>query len=390
MVLRQPAEARAMTVTYFSKSSIIGPSSRYRIFQFLPHFHAEGIDCTVSPLFGETYFKILDMRRLSIRTLLKVPYVFVRFLTRLWTLLTLGGRELIVIEGQLFPYLPPVAERLLQWCRYRVVVEMDDAIYLTRRHEKKMPALLSMVTGAIVGNEGLASYARQFSPRVFVVPTVVDTERFVPDRERSADSAGRSSEVITIVWMGLAYNLNYLDVLAPVLRALQSRFHVRLRVICSQPPRMPGVALEFRPWDMRREVSDMQDASIGVMPLEDTEWARGKCGLKLLQYLAVGLPSVASPVGVNCHIITNGENGFLASTEEDWYDRLEALCRQPHVRARIGLAGRRTVEERYSLAVWGPRLAEVYRTFAQGERDDVTDRRVHSRLSGHGHSTGVR
>jgi hypothetical protein len=378
-----------MTVTYFSKSSIIGPSSRYRVFQFLPHFHAEGIDCTVSPLFGETYFKILEVRQSWLRTLLKVPYVFVRFLRRLWELFTLGRRDLIVIEGQLFPYVPPVVERLLQWCRYRVVVEMDDAIYLTRWHEKKMAALLSMATGAIAGNERLASYAKLFSPQVCVVPTVVDTDRFVPDRE-SSSAFDHSSEVITIVWMGLAYNLSYLNVLAPVLRALQSRFHVRLRVICSQPPRMPGVDIEFRPWDMRREVSDMRDASIGVMPLEDTEWARGKCGLKLLQYLAVGLPSVASPVGVNCHIITNGENGFLASTEEDWYDRLEALCRQPHVRARIGLAGRRTVEERYSLAVWGPRLTEVYRNFAQSERDDVTDRRDHSRLSGHGHSTGVR
>lgn len=379
-----------MTVTYFSKSSIIGPSSRYRVFQFLPHFHADGIDCTVVPLFDETYFRILGVRRLSLRTLLKVPYVFARFLHRLWTLFTLGRRDLIVIEGQLFPYVPPVAERLLECCRYRVVVEMDDAIYLTRWHEKKMPALLSMATGAIAGNERLASYAKQFSPRVCVVPTVVDTDRFVPGRQRSAISADHSSETITIVWMGLAYNLKYLDVVAPALQALQSRYRVRLRVVCSQPPRMPGVDIEFRPWDMRREVSDVQDASIGVMPLEDTEWARGKCGLKLLQYMAVGLPAVASPVGVNGDIIMNGENGFLASTEQDWYDRLEPLCRQPHLRSRIGQAGRRTVEERYSLAVWGPRLVDVYRTFVQGEHHDIAERHVYRQVSGHDHSTGVR
>ena len=103
-----------MTVTYFSKSSIIGPSSRYRVFQFLPHFQAAGIDCHVDALFGETYFSILKVRSCALRTLLKIPYALVCFLQRLWTLLTLGRRDLIVIEGQLFPYAPPLAERLLR------------------------------------------------------------------------------------------------------------------------------------------------------------------------------------------------------------------------------------------------------------------------------------
>ena len=379
-----------MTVTYFSKSSIIGPSSRHRVFQFLPHLHTQGIDCVVDPLFDDTYFKILTVQSPALRAMLKIPYVLARFIKRLWTLLALGGRDLIVIEGQLFPYLPPWTERLLRWCGYRMVIEMDDAIYLTHGHEKKMPALLSMATGVIVGNEQLASYARQFSPRVWVVPTVVDTDRFAPVRQRIAGSAEQSSETITLVWMGLAYNLKYLNVLAPALRTLQSRFHITLRVVCSQPPRMPGVNIEFRPWAMEREVSDLQDASVGVMPLEDTEWARGKCGLKLLQYMAVGVPAVASPVGVNSGIITTGHNGFLASTEQEWYDRLESLCRQPQLRLQIGLAGRRTVEERYSLAVWGPRLAEVYRTFVQGESDHATDHRSHSPVAGPGHSAGMR
>lgn len=378
-----------MTITYFSKSSPIGPSSRYRVFQFLPHFQIAGIDCRVEPLFGATYFSILTLRSSVLRTCLKIPYVCVRFLKRLGTLLTLGRRDLVVIEGQLFPYAPPVAERLLRWCRYRVVIEMDDAIYLTRGHEKKMPALLTMATGAIVGNERLATYAKQFSSCVSVVPTVVDTDRFVPDRTRARATSDRPSEAITIVWIGLAYNLKYLDVLAPALRALQERHRLKLRVVCSQPPEMAGVDIEFRPWEYHREVEDLQGATIGVMPLEDSEWARGKCALKLLQYLAVGLPAVASPVGVNADIIVNGENGWLASTEQEWYERLESLCRQPQLRVRMGQAGRRTVESRYSLAVWGPRLAEVYRTFAQGERDHLAPRPLRRSVSDHRRSTGA-
>lgn len=379
-----------MTVTYFSKSSIVGPSSRYRVYQFLSHFQAAGIDCRVDPLFGETYFSILKVQPAALRTLFKIPYVLACFLKRLWTVLALGRQDLIVLEGQLFPYAPPLVERLLRWCRYRVAVEMDDAIYLTPMHEQKMPALLSMATGAIVGNEQLAAYARQFSSRVCVVPTVVDTDRFRPEPTRSADLPEEHSGAITVVWIGLAYNLKYLDVVAPALRELQRTFHVRLRVICSQPPHLPGVDVEFRAWDFDREVADLQDATIGVMPLEDTEWARGKCGLKLLQYLAVGVPSVASPVGVNRDIIVSGENGFLAATEQDWYERLDALCRQPQLRAQMGQAGRRTVEERYSLRVWGPRLADVYRTFAQSERQDMARQPVLGPVPDHSRSTRTR
>ena len=379
-----------MTVTYFSKSSTIGPSSRYRVYQFLPHLHHAGIECRVDPLFGATYFSILHVRSSLLQTLLKIPYVVARFLKRLGRLLTLGRRDLIVIEGQLFPYAPPLIERLLCWLRYRVVVEMDDAIYLTRGHERKMPVLFSRATGVIVGNDRLAAYASQYASRVTVVPTVVDTERFVPPPVRSTVARDQGDHRITIVWIGLAYNLKYLDVLAPALRRLQQQYRLKLRVVCSEPPVLPGVDIEFRPWEWQREVENLQDATIGVMPLEDTEWARGKCALKLLQYLAVGLPAVASPVGVNCDILVNGDNGLLASTEEEWYVRLELLCRDPQLRARMGQAGRRTVETRYSLAVWGPRLAEVYRAFAEAEPYPLMPRPVGLSAPGHGHSTGAR
>jgi glycosyltransferase involved in cell wall biosynthesis len=378
-----------MTITYFSKCSLIGPSSRYRIFQFLPHLQARGIHCAVNPLFDDTYFQILAVRSSAIRLMLKVPYVCARFLKRLWNVLTLGGRNLIVIEGQLFPYAPPLVERLLRWRGHRMVIEMDDAIYLTRGHEKKIPALLAMANGAVVGNEQLASYARQFAPQVWVVPTVVDIDRFLPKQPSVGLTRAPSQDIITLVWMGLAYNLAYLDILAPAIRALQTRFHLRLRVVCSRPPKLEGVNVEFRVWNMEREVADLQDAAIGVMPLDDTAWARGKCGLKLLQYMAVGLPAIASPVGANRDIIMTGHNGFLAATAQEWYDCLESLCRQPQLRQDIGLAARRTVEERYSLAVWGPRLADLYQSLVQDEPICSAGYRRHRNIGGTEHSAGA-
>lgn len=376
-----------MRVTYFSKSSSVGPSSRYRVFQFLPQFQAEGIDCRVAPLFGDTYFSILEVRSRALRICLKIPYVCARFLTRLGTLLMLRRQDLVITEGPLFPYAPPVLERLLRRLGHRIVVEMDDAIYLTPGHEAKIPALLKLASGVIVGNERLAVYARQCSSNVRVVPTVVDTDRFAPLAGRGVTSNSHADDVITIVWMGLAYNLKYLNVLVPAVRALQAQYHVKFRVVCSHAPKLAGVDVEFRPWDFSREVTDLQDATIGVMPLENTEWARGKCGLKLLQYLACGLPAVASPVGVNSDILVNGENGLLAMTEDEWYVQLHALCRQPHLRARLGQAGRRTVESRYSLALWGPRLADVYRGFAGGELYQTTPRPVQPPMSRQPHST---
>ncbi|HNK14299.1 MAG TPA: glycosyltransferase family 4 protein [Nitrospira sp.] len=368
----------------------MGPSSRYRVYQFLPHLQQAGIDCHVDPLFGARYFSILRLRSSLLQGCLKVPYVLARFLKRLGTLLTLGRQDLIVIEGQLFPYAPPLIERLLCWLQYRLVFELDDAIYLTHGHERKMPVLLAMAAGVIAGNDRLAAYATQFSSQVTVVPTVVDTARFVPKPIPTTVARDPHDETITIVWIGLAYNLKYLDVVAPVLRRLQERYPVKLRVVCSQPPALPGVDIEFRPWTWQREVDDLQDATIGVMPLEDTEWARGKCALKLLQYLAVGLPAVASPVGVNSDIIVDGDNGFLATTEDEWYERLHALCRQPELRTRMGQAGRRTVESHYSLALWGPRLADVYRSFAECAPNQAAPRPLHRSVSSHGHSTGGR
>jgi glycosyltransferase involved in cell wall biosynthesis len=264
-----------------------------------------------------------------------------------------------VIEGQLFPYFPPIVERILAYLKYKTILEFDDAIYLTRFHKKKISALLRASSVTIVGNGTLARYARSYSTNVLIFPTVIDTTRFYP-------LTGGASPVkeITIGWIGLVYNFSYLCLLQHVMQRLQRNYPIRLRVISSRPPQLHGINVEFKPWSFEREVTDLQGCHIGVMPLPDDDWARGKCGLKLLQYMALGIPSVASPVGVNTEIIMEGMNGFLAASEDDWYVKLSRLCEDAELRMRIGMAGRRTVEERYSLRVWGPRLAEFYKEIA--------------------------
>lgn len=348
-----------MYVVYFSKYSEQGPSSRHRIYQFLPALEAAGIRCLVSPLFGRTYLRLLEVEPRALQTLLKVPYCLLRFLRRAWDLLAVRGADLVVIEAQLFPYAPPVVERLLARLGCRLLHEYDDAIYLTRWHGRKIPLLSRLAVGTIVGNRELAEEAAAYGVRAIVVPTVVDPERFVPAPIAPARRAG----ALTIGWIGLAYNLACLEALAPVFRRLQRTHNVSVRVICSRPPRLEGVRTEFVPWRLEREVEALQGCDIGIMPLPDTPWARGKCGLKLLQYMAVGLPVVASPVGVNREIIADGENGLLAATETEWEERLGKLCAEEETRVRLGRAARLSVERRYSLRAWGPPLIELYRRF---------------------------
>ena len=356
-----------MTVVYFSKTSEHGPSSRHRIYQFLPYLESAGIHCAVRPLFGRTYFTLLGINSSTLRTSGKAMYVGARFIKRIWDLIKIGKTEVVVIEGQLFPYCPPWIERVLTLLRKKVVVEYDDAIYLTSGHGWKIPALLRLSTAAIVGNATLAKYASAHTNNVIVVPTVVDTDRFKPpDDERSSHMPAPAGR-ITIVWIGLAYNFRYLHMLLPALNELQKEHRIVLRIISSAAPVLPGLDVEFRPWSYENEVRDLQTADIGVMPLPDDEWARGKCGLKLLQYMAVGLPSLASAVGVNCDIVRDGKNGFLARTEEEWCRRLAELCGDRELRRRIGNAARATVEAQYGLKQWGPALARRYASIIAGD-----------------------
>ena len=372
-----------MRVVYFSKASDIGPSSRYRIFQYLPYLRSQELDVVVKPLFGPTYFWLLTWRAAWLKVIAKAIYALLRFFKRAGDLLSMGRVDLIVIQGQLFPYCPATVERLLVKLNRKIVVELDDAIYLTRFHQLKISELLRVSSAAIVGNHLLANYAGRFASRVSVIPTVVDTDRFRPGAQLTSNRDRKG--VTTIVWVGLAYNFPYLELLAPVIRELQRTERVQFRVISSRPPALPGVNLDFRSWSLEGEVADLQGGHIGVMPLPDTEWARGKCGLKLLQYMALGLPAVASPIGVNQEIISDGENGFLASTQEEWHTALIRLCQDAELRVRIGQAARKTVEQEYSLSVWGPRLADRYRVIINENRpveSISTGRRAPTRLNG--------
>lgn len=347
-----------MKVLYFSKTSEIGPSSRYRIYQHKPSLAGAGIDCHISPLFTETYFRILRIDNSFIKILLKIFYSIWRFFLRTTSAFKAGNYDLVVIEHQLFPYLPYSVEKVFRLFNRKIVIEFDDAIYLTFLHRGKMQKSLKDSIGVIAGNRFLAEFAREFNNEVKIIPTAIDTERY-------KIKENYESKKIVICWIGLAYNLQYLLNLDNVLKTLAKKYYISLKVVSSKPLKIEGVNVVFKEWSYENEVEDLRSSDIGIMPLPDNEWTKGKCGAKLLQYMACGIPTVSSPVGVNFEIIKDGENGFLAENNEEWINKLTLLIEGKNLRESMGRKARETVEKRYSLKNWSEELAKTYYHFGK-------------------------
>jgi glycosyltransferase involved in cell wall biosynthesis len=209
----------------------------------------------------------------------------------------------------------------------------------------------------LAGNEHLAGYARAYNSAVTVLPTCVDTSVFVPRSTPPAPGAP-----LVLGWIGTPTTATYLESLGPVLARVAERHQFVLRVSGSgEPVEMPRVTVVNEPWSLEREVELFNTCDIGLYPLRDDEWERGKCGFKAIQFMACGLPVVAAAVGVNCEIIQDGVNGFLASTDQEWVEKIERLLGDAGLRRRLGEAGRKTIEARYSLTVNGPKLAAMMR-----------------------------
>ncbi|MBI5694791.1 MAG: glycosyltransferase family 4 protein [Nitrospirae bacterium] len=324
-----------------------GASSRYRVYQFLPSLEAAGLEVRVIPPaqkprgFGRL---VAGLREES--ELLKAS----------------SGSDVIFIQKRLF------GARFigkLAGLGKRIVFDFDDSIFtspsggwswLTR---KKVTGRLKAVLGAsglvITGNGFLSSFAESNGARrTEVLQTAVDVSRYTVKEHRPGPP--------TLGWIGHSVNHRYIDTLSGVLPSLGREFPgLRLLVVSDKDYFMDGITVENRRWSEAREAADILDMDIGLMPLVDDEWTRGKCALKALQYMASGIPPVCSAVGANNEVVEHGVDGFLARGSLDWMDSLHELIRYPARRAEVGLAARRKVDERYSLHVYADRLAGLLR-----------------------------
>jgi len=348
-----------------SPMPIEGAGCRFRVAQYIPALEQAGFSVTVAPFFDAAFFSLVYRRG----HYLKKFAAFVRqSVARLKLVMTRGRYDAYFIYREAYPFGPPWFEALLSRTGHPIIYDFDDAVWLNNtsdanrfasglKYPQKVPSLLRRSALVLAGNEYLAQYARGYNSSVAVLPTCVDTGIFVP--RRTAPAAGAPP---VIGWIGTPTTATYLKSLGPVLMRLAKMHDFELRVSGSgEPLQFSGVTTVNERWTLGREVELFNTCDIGVYPLKEDEWAQGKCGFKAIQFMACGVPVVAAAVGVNKEIIEDGVNGFLASNEEEWNEKISRLLGDAELRRRIGAAGRKTIEERYSLAVHAPRLAAMLR-----------------------------
>lgn len=339
------------------------PGQRFRMEQWAPRLRSEGVEVEFAPLLSAADFETLYERG---RVPRKVLAVVRGYRTRLRQLESLRTFDVAYIYREAAFLGPAWVERLVAR-RCPIVFDFDDAIYLPATSAANRPARFAKRRGktaaicrvaqvVTVGNEVLAAFARRHAPRVEVIPTTMDTDVY---RVTVRDANPRP----VVGWTGSPTTAGYLQSLAPALRRLRERLDFELRVIGAVVA-IDGIDVTSVPWRAESEAEDLRPIDVGLMPLTDDDWARGKCAAKALQYMALGIPPVVSPVGVNATVVRDGVNGFHAQTDADWVGRIAELLGAPALRARLGAAARRTVEEGYSAQVQVPRLAEVLRRAA--------------------------
>ncbi len=346
------------------------PSQRFRLEQWAPLLSERGIEV-----------RFLSFASPALTALLHLPDHLGRkarlaardFLRLAWRARSLGRCDAVVVHRAATLAGPPLFERLVRRVHRPLLYDFDDAIFLP--HETatnrrlawlKFPAktrtICRLSAHVVVGNAYLAEYARRFNPRVSVVPSSIDTDRYRPRPLTRVDGT------VVIGWMGSSTSQTYLEMFAGMLREVAALPSVEIRVVSNRRPDLPGVPVVWRPWSAATEVEDIAAFDVGIMPMPETEWALGKCALKALQYMAMGVATVASAVGANREVIEHGRSGLLASTDADWLAGLRALAARPELRARLGQAGRQTVETRYSMQSSAGAFAEVVRSVVERPR----------------------
>ncbi|GIV24803.1 MAG: hypothetical protein KatS3mg026_0495 [Bacteroidia bacterium] len=271
----------------------------------------------------------------------------------------------LVVLREATPLGCTAVERL--WAaRVPLLLDFDDAIWLPATSEanrafawlknpKKLHTLLRLAKVVTVCNDFLADYARQYATDVRILPTTIDTELYRPRPKPPSDT-------VVIGWSGSLTTLAHFRIVEPALAILRKRYGARLRfrVIGAPHYQNPDLGIESLPWRPETEVADLSIIDIGLMPLPDDEWSRGKCALKALQYMALGIPPVVSPVGMNSQVVQEGVNGLLARTLEEWVDKLSYLIEHPEERERLGRQARYTVETHYAVQANAPKYLAAF------------------------------
>ncbi len=337
------------------------PSQRFRFEQYFQTITGQGHYYAVQSFLNSQDWKVWYQSG----KLLRKSFILLKgFLKRVAALFTITSYDFIFVHREVTPVGPPIFEWIIaKVLRKKIIYDFDDAIWLTDktnegwlertiRWRSKVGLICRWSYKVSCGNEFLGDYARQYTNDVVLNPTTIDTENVHnPDLYWGIPRAARNDGKVIIGWTGSHSTLKYLQELEPVLQRLETRYsNLEFCVIADRAPELTLTCLRFKPWSRATEISDLSRVDIGIMPLPDDQWAKGKCGFKALQYMAMEIPTIASPVGVNIKIIKHAVNGFSASTVQDWENYLIHLIEHAELRKGMGEEGRKTVVDSYSVS----------------------------------------
>jgi glycosyltransferase involved in cell wall biosynthesis len=334
------------------------PSQRFRFEQYLDLLPVHGHEYKLAPFLDEATWAILYQPGQTGR---KVIGILTGFWRRLLLLLTVPSYDYVFVHREAAPIGPPIIEWIItKVLRKRVVYDFDDAIWMADpaadrgflgklKWQQKVSSICRWSYKVSCGNAYLRDYAQQFnSLGALINPTTLDTDHLHNQvRNQEELSAGR----VVIGWTGTHTTLRHLDLIWPALQQLEAEGHnFEFIVIANQPPEHITLkSMRFMPWRKGTEIADLLQFHFGLMPLVDDPWARGKCAFKALQYMALGMPALVSPVGMNTEVVAEGENGYICAATEQWYTAIRELLINESARVRLGAAARKTIVERYSV-----------------------------------------
>ena len=328
------------------------PSQRFRFEQYFDALKQLGFEFDVQSFLDDATWKILYKPG---NALAKVTGILKGFLHRLLVLFRLGNYDMVFIHREASPVGPPVFEWLIaKVFGKKYIYDFDDAVWLPNtsatnsfaakiKWHSKTAAICRWAFRCSCGNDFLADYARQFNNNVVVNPTTIDMEHYHNQPKNQNDLP------VSIGWTGTHTTMKYLDEIVPVLKELENEIDFSFVVISNKPPEFDLKGLQFVQWKKETEVKDLLRFHVGIMPLTDDDWSRGKCGFKALQYMSLGIPAIISPVGVNTKIVDDGVNGFLCSNPAEWKKAIADLLSSNELRKQFSTRAIEKIKDNYSV-----------------------------------------
>lgn len=338
------------------------PSQRFRFEQYLDQLREQGYSYEIAPFWDVPSWNLLyssKNRPKKVIGLLKGYWRRVNLLNKL------SRFDFVFIHREATPLGPPWMEWIIKHVlQLPIIYDFDDAIWLHTiygnntfqqlfRYPRKVGQICSWSYKISCGNTYLAEYAIQHNPMVQTIPTTIDTENYHKPAHHHKNS-------LIIGWTGSHSTLPYLEEIVPILNSLRKRFDFVFKVICNKPPQFEIPGMIYMKWCSDHEIAELNTFDIGIMPLPDSDWTRGKCGFKILQYMALEKAAVASAVGVNTEIIQHGHNGLLCHSQSDWSSNLELLLTDKNLRNKLGRNGRATVAQHYSKSAIAASFVDLF------------------------------